>query len=111
MRYVASMRAPGSCDGMAASAFSSESGRIPVVGFQLPTLRNVDGGKGASVNVNHSGTVTIQTMDEATTALEARLASLAMNMEKRAELEASLVDGLGDIIDAEVVDEPHTQAR
>lgn len=64
-------------------------------------------GIGAHINVNHSGSVTIQATDEATQAIEARLAMIALNIQQRAELEArqpTVVAGLGDIIDAEVVE-------
>lgn len=63
-------------------------------------------GLGAHVNINHSGQITVADSDEAMVAIQDRLNSLAINIHKRAELEAALstdVDGLGDIVDAEVV--------
>lgn len=66
-------------------------------------------GIGAHVNVNHSGLVTIESSDEAMVSIHNRLSALALNLEQRAELEARIstpVDGLGDIIDAEVVEDP-----
>lgn len=64
-------------------------------------------GFGAHVNINHSGSVTVESRDEATTILQTRLATLAANVAERAELEARLAeaDGLGDIVEAEVVAE------
>lgn len=64
-------------------------------------------GLGAHVNVNHSGDINITSSDEARDAIEKRLNVLALNIQKKAELEASLstsMDGLGGIIDAEVVE-------
>lgn len=68
-------------------------------------------GMGAHVNVNHTGQINITSSDEANAAIRERLITLAINVQKRAELEASLstpVQNLGitpehEIIDAEVV--------
>lgn len=64
-------------------------------------------GFGARINVNHSGSIGIESIDEASAQIEERLASLAINIQKKAELEASLLppDSVtGEIIDAEIVE-------
>lgn len=72
-------------------------------------------GLGAHVNVNHSGNVTIESSDEARIVLEKRLNTLAINARKQTEISqvehSAVVDGLADIIDAEVIPEPEAQAR
>lgn len=73
-------------------------------------------GLGAHVNVNHSGNVTIESSDEAMDAIQSRLDQLAFNIQQKAELEARIdqstaLDGLGDIVDAELVPEPVERAQ
>lgn len=68
-------------------------------------------GLGAHTNVTHSGTVTIQTMDESMVEMRTRLDSLRVNLERRdaiANASSTPVDGAvdGDVVDAEVVPEP-----
>lgn len=81
---------------------NEKSGHVRVQAAALVLDR---AGFGANVNVNHTGSVSIEAGDEAMDALRGRLAQLAINVKYHDEILAAESDGLGDVVDAEVVSE------
>lgn len=74
-----------------------DNGKSEQVRMQAASTILDRAGLSATFNVAHSGSVTIETADEAMVSLQARMDQLALNAAKRAELETA------DIIDAEIV--------
>lgn len=90
-----------------------DNGKSEQVRSQAAAMVLDRAGFGVSSNVHHTGSISITDSDAATQAIQVRLETLAVNMAKKAELMAAAefstgehtgVDGLADIVDAEVVE-------